>query len=102
MGRLHHLPEGVLEESPVLPVRFIKSDTAIDASRRTDETPYVGLFNLFKIGIGPPSSHTSGPMTAAANFMHALSVASVESIRFTLFGSLARLAVFDELRENAK
>jgi L-serine dehydratase len=73
----------------MFPVRSTKSDAAIDASRRADEEPYVGVFDLFKIGIGPSSSHTSGPMTAAARFMHALSAASVERIRVTLFGSLA-------------
>jgi L-serine dehydratase len=30
---------------------------------------YVGLFDLFKIGIGPSSSHTMGPMLAAKKFL---------------------------------
>jgi L-serine dehydratase len=28
----------------------------------------VGVFDLFKIGIGPSSSHTVGPMRAASMF----------------------------------
>jgi L-serine deaminase len=74
----------------MFPALSIKSDTAIGASRQADQSPHVGIFDLFKIGIGPSSSHTSGPMTAAADFMHALSAASVERIRATLLGSLAR------------
>ncbi|MBE0496791.1 MAG: L-serine ammonia-lyase [Campylobacterales bacterium] len=33
---------------------------------------YISLFDLYKIGIGPSSSHTFGPMVAAARFMDAL------------------------------
>jgi hypothetical protein len=32
----------------------------------------VSTFDLFKIGIGPSSSHTVGPMRAAARFVDAL------------------------------
>ena len=51
------------------------------------------IFELFKIGIGPSSSHTVGPMRAAREF--ALSLGpnpqsiGVESIRVELYGSLA-------------
>ena len=31
-----------------------------------------GVFEMFKIGIGPSSSHTMGPMVAAARFLHEL------------------------------
>jgi len=51
------------------------------------------LFELFKIGIGPSSSHTIGPMKAAASFQHSLlerrEAPHVARIRVTLFGSLA-------------
>lgn len=30
----------------------------------------VSTFDLFKIGIGPSSSHTVGPMRAAERFVH--------------------------------
>ncbi|TQL16718.1 LOW QUALITY PROTEIN: L-serine dehydratase [Zymomonas mobilis] len=47
------------------------------------------VFELFKIGIGPSSSHTMGPMTAAADFIAALDKKQVSRIVVTLFGSLA-------------
>ena len=28
-----------------------------------------GVFDLFKLGVGPSSSHTMGPMTAGARFL---------------------------------
>lgn len=47
------------------------------------------VFELFKIGIGPSSSHTMGPMIAAADFIAALNKKQVSRIVVTLFGSLA-------------
>ncbi|MHB1020902.1 MAG: L-serine ammonia-lyase [Acidobacteriaceae bacterium] len=51
------------------------------------------LFELFKIGIGPSSSHTVGPMRAALRFVQELEaagkLASVASVRIDLYGSLA-------------
>ncbi|ACV75567.1 MAG: L-serine ammonia-lyase [Zymomonas mobilis] len=47
------------------------------------------VFELFKIGIGPSSSHTMGPMIAAADFIQALDKKQVSRIVVTLFGSLA-------------
>ena len=51
------------------------------------------LFELFKIGIGPSSSHTVGPMRAAMRFVEGLNAAGalVRTIRLTvdLYGSLA-------------
>jgi L-serine dehydratase len=53
----------------------------------------ISLFDLFKIGIGPSSSHTVGPMKAAAAFAGGLvaggSVDQVDAVKVTLFGSLA-------------
>jgi len=52
----------------------------------------ISTFDLFKIGIGPSSSHTVGPMRAAALFLQALAAAnpavSVVRIQVELFGSL--------------
>jgi L-serine dehydratase len=48
----------------------------------------ISVFELFKIGIGPSSSHTIGPMRAAAAFAAALP-AGVAGIKIDLFGSLA-------------
>jgi L-serine dehydratase len=51
------------------------------------------LFELFKIGIGPSSSHTMGPMRAALRFVRELEFAGLTSqaasIQVDLFGSLA-------------
>ncbi len=54
----------------------------------------VSTFDLYKIGIGPSSSHTVGPMRAAARFIHHwLSDADLLSrtarVRAEVFGSLA-------------
>ena len=54
----------------------------------------VGTFDLFKIGIGPSSSHTVGPMRAAERFVHGWPLDSgrlqdVVRIRAEMFGSLA-------------
>jgi L-serine dehydratase len=53
----------------------------------------ISLFDLFKIGIGPSSSHTVGPMRAARSFaLHLVKggwLADLDSIRVTLYGSLA-------------
>jgi len=49
----------------------------------------ISLFDIFKIGIGPSSSHTVGPMKAARAFAAGLEGAEVEKISVTLYGSLA-------------
>jgi len=54
---------------------------------------FLSIFDIFKIGIGPSSSHTMGPMTAAAEFLHQLSgrveKGEVHRLRSSLHGSLA-------------
>lgn len=45
-------------------------------------------FDLFKIGVGPSSSHTMGPMTAAADFAGRV-VGGAERVEILLYGSLA-------------
>ncbi len=57
----------------------------------------ISVFDIFKIGVGPSSSHTMGPWRAAQRFLHALRDAEKDSgpaerIRIELFGSLARPA----------
>ncbi len=52
----------------------------------------ISLTDLFKIGIGPSSSHTVGPMRAARRFLMELPDGTLEKIsrvRVELFGSLA-------------
>jgi iron-sulfur-dependent L-serine dehydratase single chain form len=52
----------------------------------------ISVFDLFKIGIGPSSSHTVGPMKAARMFAEGLRedglLASVRTVRVGLYGSL--------------
>ncbi len=52
----------------------------------------VSVFDMFKIGIGPSSSHTVGPMRAALRFLHGLrsrgEFDAVSHIQVELFGSL--------------
>jgi L-serine dehydratase len=53
----------------------------------------VSVFDMFSVGVGPSSSHTVGPMRAAAAFAHNLDAAgtlnAVDRVRVELFGSLA-------------
>jgi len=52
----------------------------------------ISAFDLFKIGIGPSSSHTVGPMRAARMFVHGLQtsgqLAAVARVQTDLYGSL--------------
>jgi len=52
----------------------------------------ISVFDLFKIGIGPSSSHTVGPMRAALRFARSLRddalLDRVGAVRIELFGSL--------------
>ncbi len=48
---------------------------------------WIGLFDLFRIGVGPSSSHTVGPMRAAAHF--AQTAGRIHQVTVELFGSLA-------------
>jgi len=56
----------------------------------------ISVFDLFSVGIGPSSSHTVGPMRAAARFVDDLhtigafgGAAGVAAVRVDLYGSLA-------------
>lgn len=54
---------------------------------------YTSFFDVFSIGIGPSSSHTMGPMRAAAHFVAELSrcgkLELTQSVKIDLYGSLA-------------
>ena len=62
---------------------------------------FLSVFDLFKIGIGPSSSHTMGPMTAASRFLDEIQSgdwprpagAKVDRISVSLHGSLAYTGV---------
>jgi len=53
----------------------------------------VSVFDLFKLGVGPSSSHTMGPMTAAARFVRGLIseglIDRVDRVKVKLYASLA-------------
>jgi L-serine dehydratase len=54
---------------------------------------FVSAFDLFKLGVGPSSSHTMGPMTAAVRFVERLRAAGlldqVARVETKLYASLA-------------
>jgi L-serine dehydratase len=52
---------------------------------------FLSVFDMFKVGIGPSSSHTMGPMVAAARFLDAMRASPFHfaGVRASLHGSLA-------------
>ncbi len=54
----------------------------------------ISVFDMFKIGVGPSSSHTLGPWRAALRFLQTLqtkySLNDVKAIQVLLYGSLAK------------
>ncbi|MEO7800782.1 MAG: L-serine ammonia-lyase [Ginsengibacter sp.] len=57
----------------------------------------ISVFDMFKIGVGPSSSHTLGPWCAALQFIKSLkdknALYSVDAIEILLYGSLAKTGV---------
>ena len=57
----------------------------------------ISIFDMFKIGVGPSSSHTLGPWKAALLFLKSLEeknvLQQVQSIEVLLYGSLAKTGV---------
>lgn len=50
----------------------------------------ISVFDIFKIGVGPSSSHTMGPWVAANQFLSKIDPQKVRAIHVKLFGSLAK------------
>ncbi|HEU0065371.1 MAG TPA: serine dehydratase beta chain, partial [Flavisolibacter sp.] len=54
----------------------------------------ISVFDIFKIGVGPSSSHTLGPWRAAEQFVESLKnkkvLNLVTNIKILLYGSLAK------------
>ena len=55
----------------------------------------ISIFELYKVGIGPSSSHAMGPWNAAISFLNRIkeknkTLDNIQSISITLFGSLAK------------
>jgi L-serine dehydratase len=63
---------------------------------KTHHLPHeaISVFDMFKIGVGPSSSHTLGPWRAAQRFVFSLQqkniLTNVKNIRVLLYGSLAK------------
>jgi L-serine dehydratase len=57
----------------------------------------ISVFDMFKIGVGPSSSHTLGPWRAAQRFINALDnagqLSTITAIRVLLYGSLAKTGI---------
>ena len=73
--------------------RFAERHRAIPISDPGGQIMTVSVFDLFSVGIGPSSSHTVGPMRAAARFADDLAdeglLGEVAAVRVDLYGSLA-------------
>ena len=52
---------------------------------------FLSVFDMFKVGIGPSSSHTMGPMVAAARFLEVMQASPFQfyGLKASLHGSLA-------------
>jgi L-serine dehydratase len=61
------------------------------------EKEQISIFDIFKIGIGPSSSHTLGPWRAAQQFVQKIAdeglLQHVTQIKILLYGSLAKTGV---------
>jgi L-serine dehydratase len=55
---------------------------------------FISVFDMFKIGVGPSSSHTLGPWKAALHCMQQVQlkneIAQIANIQILLYGSLAK------------
>ena len=57
----------------------------------SEDAMFLSVFDMFKVGIGPSSSHTMGPMVAAARFLDQMRASpfSFSGVKASLHGSLA-------------
>ena len=57
----------------------------------------ISIFDMFKIGVGPSSSHTLGPWKAALRFLNSLEdkniLQEVKTVNVLLYGSLAKTGI---------
>src|SRR5436305_1466159 len=74
-------------------VSYDPQAAAMEASGRVRLLAMISIFELFKIGVGPSSSHTVGPMKIAAAFANGLvetgAIGRVATVDVALLGSLA-------------
>ena len=53
----------------------------------------ISVFDIFKVGVGPSSSHTLGPWRAALRFLESVKahgIEKVQGVQVLLYGSLAK------------
>ena len=53
----------------------------------------LSIFDIYKIGVGPSSSHTLGPWRAALDFREMIAGSQVQSLSVQLFGSLSKTGI---------
>jgi L-serine dehydratase len=53
----------------------------------------ISIFDIFKIGVGPSSSHTMGPWKAAQAFSKKVDIERLQGITVDLYGSLSKTGV---------
>ncbi len=53
----------------------------------------ISIFDIYKIGVGPSSSHTLGPWKAALNFTELIADVDFDKIEIHLFGSLSKTGI---------
>lgn len=53
----------------------------------------ISIFDIFKIGVGPSSSHTLGPWNAALVFIEKINVENLEQVQIHLYGSLSKTGI---------
>jgi L-serine dehydratase len=50
----------------------------------------ISIFDIYKVGVGPSSSHTLGPWKAALDFLTAIEKKEFDQVKIQLFGSLSK------------
>ena len=62
-----------------------------DRRNNAGKQMFLSVFEVFKVGVGPSSSHTMGPMVAGARFLDRIRALpfAVSGLRASLHGSLA-------------
>jgi len=55
-----------------------------------DKMEQISVFDIFKISVGPSSSHTMGPWRAAESFIKKTGTEKIKSLKVLLYGSLAK------------
>src|ERR1700684_1154105 len=83
----------LLVDSAHLSIRATHSSIRRIAPAAYDVCMSLSVFDIFKIGIGPSSSHTMGPMNAARSFVELLAARGLldatAQVSAQLYGSLA-------------